>query len=709
MANNVTLISSDAQGLRCPICLDVYTAPKNLPCLHTYCQHCLQSYIMQNVPKGKKVVSFSCPECKKETPSPPPDIPVDKWAEHYPYNTVMLSVLPPEKRKVDKNCGSCICEGKLVKPTTYCTVCKDALCFPCEKVHRKNKATKDHTVVNIQNLFTDLQLAISLSVSVTCYEHVGKEYEFYCKFHSRMCCSECFYKSHRGCNEVLQIKDHSERLMQEKDSNTVVLRLKHLKSHLDQFKTINEESFLKIKAEMNNVPDEIEQLRNKLNTLLDNVKAKLLAEKNALLKNESLIQNEEIKQCESISSAITNSLHLLETTLAHGNPLHALTTLHKTEEQLIHYESTVNEKYSEVRHVDAKLCLDDRLLSLTKNSGTSAAKIDIVEKKLSLKTSQFPLPKEKTVKATSVGQHALQTQQSTVEEHKKTPRFIRTKPLKNCKPEKIGDFQAHYQNGNNPSYTGITCLQDDKIMLVDGHNCSCRLYDSSYQHIADYNLSSWPWGVCVVEGSQVAVTLPVEQSIQLLTVDRSIRPGRKIKTSLNCSGIAALSRDQLFVIGGKDNNVLYWCIVSMDGSEKSLVEVGPTYHCGHLAVNNSRTRIYVSCNQDTAAVYAYSVVGTRIFKYEHHALDGASGIAVDREDNLYVVGRVSRNIHQVSPDGSHLQVFSTGIPTAVNSISTKIPIWPVAICFTSSGDEFFLAEDPPHGNSKLHVHKFKMT
>ncbi|KAL3860417.1 hypothetical protein ACJMK2_010541 [Sinanodonta woodiana] len=695
-------------GLRCPICLDVYTAPKNLPCFHTYCQHCLHNYIMKNVPKGKKGATFSCPECRKETPSPLPDIPVDKWAEHYPYNTVVLSVLPPEKRNIYKSCGSCLCQGKSVRPASYCMVCKDALCLPCEKVHMNTKATRDHGVVNIQNLFTDLKLAVNLSVSVTCSEHAGKEYEFYCKKHNTTCCSECFYKNHRGCSEVLQIKDHSDRLIKEKESNTVVVRLKYLKSHLDQFKKINEDSLLKTKAEMNNIPDEIEQLRHELNTLLDNVKAKLLQEKNALLKDESLIRNEENQQCESMSNAIENSLYLLETTLSHGDPKHVLTTLHKTEEQLIHYEAAVKEKYSEVRHADAKLSLDDRLLSLTKSSGTSIAKIHIVGKKHSIETSHLPVTLEKPVKATAVGHPALQTQHSNVEGHKQKPMFLRSKPLKDCKPERIGDFKADYPNGNIPSYTGITCLQDDKIVLVDGHNCSCRLYDASYQHLADYILSSWPWDVCVVEGSQVAVTLPVEHAIQILAVDRSIEPGKKIKTSLNCSGIAALSRYQLCVLGSRDNNVLYWCIVSMDGLEKSLVEVGLTNNCSHMAVNNNRTRIYVSCNQDSAAVYAYSLDGTLIFKYEHQSLDGASGVAVDRDDNMYVVGRVSRNIHQVSPNGNQLQLFSVGVPRAVDAISTGIPIWPTAICFTSSGDEFLIAEDPPNGKPVVRVHTFRM-
>ncbi|KAK3582640.1 hypothetical protein CHS0354_001685 [Potamilus streckersoni] len=691
MASNLRSVFSEAERPCCPICLDVYTAPRNLPCLHSYCQHCLHKYIVKNVTKGNTTATFSCPECRKETFPPLPDIPVDKWAEHYPYNTVLLSVLPPENMKVDKTCDSCMCEDSSVTATSYCTVCKEALCLTCEKVHRKNKATRDHAVVNVQDLITNLELAVNLSVSVTCSQHVGKEFEFYCKSHGSMCCSECFYKGHIGCSEVLKIKDISSKILQEKEAVAVMDRLKELKSHLDQFRNENHGAFSKIEAEVNNFPDEIEVVRKKINTLLDNAKAKITMETNALLKEEAMIRHEENQRCESISSAISNSFHLLETVLAHGSPRHFLTTLHKIEEHLVHYESAVKEKYCEIRHVDAKFCLDDCLLSLVKCNETVIAKIDIVENKHSLAPSILPHTIVKKVNTTTTRHDRPDAKTKTVEERNPPEQSLHSKYLKDCKPEIIAQFSADYPDGKYPRYSGITRLLDDKIILMDCNISTCRLYDSSFHHLADYKMTSSPLGVCVVEGSQVAVTLPQQKMIQFLTVDSSIHPGRIINTSQGCDGIAALSGNQL-VVSCIRNDSLCWCIVSMDGLEKFCVEVCPSSWRSQLSVNNRRTHIYVSY-YNPGAMYAYSVNGTRIFKYKHKTLDGACGVAVDREDNLYVVGQMSNNIHQVSPDGTPLQVFSTGIPKH-----------PSAICFFSIGDEFLLTEE---SDGKL-AHKFKL-
>ncbi|KAK3582643.1 hypothetical protein CHS0354_001689 [Potamilus streckersoni] len=469
MASCVNQAFPEAEGLRCPICLNMYTAPKNLPCRHTCCQYCLHKHIMKNVLEEKQIATFHCPVCQKETFPPLPDIPVDKWAEYFPYNIVLLSVLPSEKNEVAKNCDSCLHKGTLVTDARYCTVCKEVFCLTCGKKHYKNNETIDHAVVRIDDLIRDIELVVSLLVSVTSFEHVGKEFEF---------------------------------------------------------------------------------------------------------------------------------------------------------------DTTVDKTYTD----EMRPSLKDR------------------------------------------------------------------------KPEIIAQFDAEYFHGKNPLYSGIISLPDDRIVLVDYENNTCRLYSSSYNHIADHKLTSSPRAVCVVGESEVAVTLPWENMIQLLNVNDFLQPEMRfkttlqrrgikgtIKTSLQCDGIAALSRHEL-VVSGTMNDGVYWCIVCTDGSEKTPVKVCDSAWYSCMAVNNRKTCIYVS-HYSPSVVYAYRLNGSLIFRYEHKELDGASGLAVDREDNLYVVGEFSNTVHQVSLDGTSLQVFSTQIPKN-----------PCAICFTSSSDEFLLTSGHVR---KVHKMKFK--
>lgn len=51
----------------CSLCLKTFTNPKILPCFHTYCLKCLQSYVEANAHNQK----FACPLCAFECVIPP--------------------------------------------------------------------------------------------------------------------------------------------------------------------------------------------------------------------------------------------------------------------------------------------------------------------------------------------------------------------------------------------------------------------------------------------------------------------------------------------------------------------------------------------------------------------------------------------------------------------------------------------------------------
>uniref|UniRef100_A0A1X7SRM8 RING-type domain-containing protein n=1 Tax=Amphimedon queenslandica TaxID=400682 RepID=A0A1X7SRM8_AMPQE len=55
------------ERLTCPVCLDHYTNPKTLPCLHLFCQHCLEGLPLD---KKNEIYYFSCPTCRHCTELP---------------------------------------------------------------------------------------------------------------------------------------------------------------------------------------------------------------------------------------------------------------------------------------------------------------------------------------------------------------------------------------------------------------------------------------------------------------------------------------------------------------------------------------------------------------------------------------------------------------------------------------------------------------
>ena len=55
----------------CPLCLDIFTEPKRLPCDHVYCRECLHGLALRST-----TGSISCPECRTDVLVPNFDVAV---------------------------------------------------------------------------------------------------------------------------------------------------------------------------------------------------------------------------------------------------------------------------------------------------------------------------------------------------------------------------------------------------------------------------------------------------------------------------------------------------------------------------------------------------------------------------------------------------------------------------------------------------------
>ena len=60
MAKATSLADSLGKHLECAVCLEQYTEPKVLPCLHSFCKRCLQGLLTE---KGA-VFKINCPTCR---------------------------------------------------------------------------------------------------------------------------------------------------------------------------------------------------------------------------------------------------------------------------------------------------------------------------------------------------------------------------------------------------------------------------------------------------------------------------------------------------------------------------------------------------------------------------------------------------------------------------------------------------------------------
>ena len=111
----------------CPLCLDIFTEPKRLPCDHVYCRECLRGLALRST-----TGSISCPECRTDIPVPNFDVTVfttphqvNRLIEMY-HNQLSLA----ETATATPQLATCGVHNS--QPLAlYCETCETLVCRDC--------------------------------------------------------------------------------------------------------------------------------------------------------------------------------------------------------------------------------------------------------------------------------------------------------------------------------------------------------------------------------------------------------------------------------------------------------------------------------------------------------------------------------------------------------------------------------------------------
>ncbi|KAH3836526.1 hypothetical protein DPMN_109898 [Dreissena polymorpha] len=99
----------------------------------------------------------------------------------------------------------------------------------------------------------------------------------------------------------------------------------------------------------------------------------------------------------------------------------------------------------------------------------------------------------------------------------------------------------------NSNMIAICVLLDGQVLVADWFNKNVRLLDQQYQVVSHCSVTTWPWDMCQVTPSEVAVTVddhPNTHEVQFITVkNRKLMTGRKLQIQHTIQGIASHQGD----------------------------------------------------------------------------------------------------------------------------------------------------------------------
>lgn len=195
-------VDSSIDILTCPICLERYTKPKYLPCLHTFCEDCILTYIVSVFKKSEKKVNFECPVCRTTVTLPKEGCTPREWVGQFPGNFLIVGLL--EKEKPQKLCMSCERLDIVSQAIFICNDCSDTLCDICQKYHSSNKSTSNHEIKNIFTL--PEKEKVHKTFQNICSDH-SKKLKLFCNDHNVPCCTLCVSLCHRKCDSVVTFEE----------------------------------------------------------------------------------------------------------------------------------------------------------------------------------------------------------------------------------------------------------------------------------------------------------------------------------------------------------------------------------------------------------------------------------------------------------------------------------------------------------------------
>ena len=197
-----TLFYNLREEVSCPVCSGIFTDPKQLSCLHSFCLECLNHWYETS--GGGNAVK--CPKCQTLCRVPSSgdlkDLPTSF------YLNGMIDVLAiKECNTTQVTCGNC---DKKSSEASYCFQCCIFYCEQCLIGHNMIRTFKDHRVLAVKE-FQEKDYEDVLKRPAFCSEprHEKEEVRFFCENCKLAVCQTCVILQHCG-HALKHVEDEAE-------------------------------------------------------------------------------------------------------------------------------------------------------------------------------------------------------------------------------------------------------------------------------------------------------------------------------------------------------------------------------------------------------------------------------------------------------------------------------------------------------------------
>ena len=292
MASNI--VSSAA----CSLCSQLYTDPRMLQCLHSFCKKCL-------LEEQETKDSLKCPTCKKETTITRDGVEALQKDLRKCYEAEIAHYEQKVKSQLEIGCDQCI-EVSNGPAVTFCCNCCEFLCKVCTKHHKIWRKTLTHELVDVGESKTKTSEAILKNIPhkpMNCQLHEDELLKFYCEQCQTLICRDCAALEHAG-HKYNRVEKVAEK--EKMDLLSTLAKASSVKTKLDDAMAQSEKAVQRVQARQKSVDEEIKDTFKALYEALQTREKTLLARSTeiSLGKRTALgLQHDELKRLREDTSA----------------------------------------------------------------------------------------------------------------------------------------------------------------------------------------------------------------------------------------------------------------------------------------------------------------------------------------------------------------------------------------------------------------------
>ena len=251
----------------CAVCLQQYTEPKVLPCLHYYCKLCVVKMVAKRNP-------LSCPDCRKETKigaGKEDELPTAHFINR------LKELHAKQKKALSKNVFCEICSKHRIQAKSFCKQCQKFICKRCVESHALMASLfEGHELISIEDFekLSQEEVFSKNSTKKKCRVH-DKTLKIFCYQCEALICRDCIIIDHR--DHKIQFNDVAANKKRE-DLKENLISLTQIETELSAAVKNIERATKEIIDQGVDLASEIESSFMKLQRILDSRKRELLIE-----------------------------------------------------------------------------------------------------------------------------------------------------------------------------------------------------------------------------------------------------------------------------------------------------------------------------------------------------------------------------------------------------------------------------------------------